>query len=98
MGDKDLRREKAEDDRKEKQVKAGGNVDGDGKRPQTEGRRPDIPEATRLQRDDLIKVLDEVQAMIQETQRSPIDKEKVKDIDRRLRWARNPEKDPNSAL
>ncbi|BGO92177.1 hypothetical protein NBRC10512_000908 [Rhodotorula toruloides] len=98
LGDKDLRREKAEDDRKEKQVKAGGNVDGDGKRPQTEGRRPDIPEATRLQRDDLIKVLDEVQAMIQETQRSPIDKEKVKDIDRRLRWARNPEKDPNSAL
>ncbi|BGP25370.1 cyclin H [Rhodotorula toruloides] len=86
LSDKDSRRGKAEDDRKEKQIKAGGNDYEDGKRPEKEGRRPDAPEAKTLQRDRLLKVLDEVQTMIQEMQRSPVDKEKVKDIDRRLRY------------
>ncbi|GAA5867335.1 hypothetical protein JCM3774_003550 [Rhodotorula dairenensis] len=52
-----------------------------------------------LGRDELIgAVLDRVQSVVQDAQKNPIDKARVKEVDLRLRWARNPEKDPNSAL
>ncbi|GAA5940602.1 hypothetical protein JCM1841_000655 [Sporobolomyces salmonicolor] len=46
----------------------------------------------------MIQLLDQVGEMVLEVQRTPLDKAKVKDADRRLRWASNPEKDPKSAL
>jgi len=42
------------------------------------------------------RLLNEVGAVVKESK--GIDKERVKDIDKRLKWARNPEKDPSSAL
>lgn len=36
--------------------------------------------------------------MIQNAIKNPVAKEAVKAVDQRLKWARNPEKDPNSAL
>lgn len=44
------------------------------------------------------KLLKEIGEMVTMSQKNPIAKEKVKDIDKRLKWARNPEKDPSSAL
>ncbi|KPV77706.1 uncharacterized protein RHOBADRAFT_51524 [Rhodotorula graminis WP1] len=55
-------------------------------------------EPQQLEQDVLLRLLDEVQGMIQEQQRNPVDKDKVREVDRRLKWARNPEKDPKSAL
>ncbi|GAA5890588.1 hypothetical protein JCM8208_004924 [Rhodotorula glutinis] len=55
-------------------------------------------EPAQLEQDVLLRLLDEVQGMIQEQQRNPVDKDKVREVDRRLKWARNPEKDPKSAL
>jgi len=55
-------------------------------------------EPAQLEEDVLLQLLDEVQGMIQEQQRSTVDKDKVREVDRRLKWARNPEKDPKSAL
>ncbi|GAA5967467.1 hypothetical protein JCM21900_004843 [Sporobolomyces salmonicolor] len=46
----------------------------------------------------MIQLLDQIGEMVLEVQRTPLDKAKVKDADRRLRWASNPEKDPKSAL
>ncbi|GAA5934803.1 TFIIH complex kinase subunit CCL1 [Sporobolomyces koalae] len=46
----------------------------------------------------MTRLLIEIGETIQDVQRHPIEKDKVKDIDKRLRWARNPEKDPNSLL
>lgn len=55
-------------------------------------------EGGRLEREALVKVLEEIGEMIMEAQRNPVDKARVKDVDMRLKWARNPEKDPKSAL
>ncbi|GAA5848299.1 hypothetical protein JCM9279_001002 [Rhodotorula babjevae] len=55
-------------------------------------------EPAQLEQDALLRLLDEVQGMIQEQQRNTVDKDKVREVDRRLKWARNPEKDPKSAL
>lgn len=43
-------------------------------------------------------MLDAVEATVVHGQKHPVDKARVKEVDLRLRWARNPEKDPNSAL
>lgn len=51
-----------------------------------------------LEQTELERVLDQVQSMIEEGQKNPVEKARVKEVDLRLRWARNPEKDPNSAL
>lgn len=51
-----------------------------------------------LEQNELRCVLDQVQSMIEEGQKNPVEKARVKEVDLRLRWARNPEKDPNSAL
>lgn len=44
---------------------------------------------------DLLVEIGEVILTAKET---PVDKAKVTEVDKRLRWARNPEKDPKSAL
>ncbi|GAA5964990.1 hypothetical protein JCM3765_004819 [Sporobolomyces pararoseus] len=51
-----------------------------------------------LERTKMIKLLQEIGEMITNCQKNPVAKDKVKDIDKRLKWARNPEKDPSSAL
>lgn len=48
--------------------------------------------------DELVRCLEEIVAMIQWVVANPVKKEVVKGVDQRLKWARNPEKDPNSAL
>ncbi|GAA6061324.1 hypothetical protein JCM10212_003214 [Sporobolomyces blumeae] len=53
---------------------------------------------TAAEVDTVLEILDEIQEVVRDAQRNPVDKERVKEVDRRLRWARNPEKDPNSAL
>ncbi|BGP40863.1 hypothetical protein JCM10450v2_004867 [Rhodotorula kratochvilovae] len=53
-------------------------------------------EPPQLEHEGLLHVLDAVQTMIQE--RKTVSKERATEIDRRLKWARNPEKDPKSAL
>jgi len=42
------------------------------------------------------KLLKEIGEVVKESK--GVDKERVKEIDKRLKWARNPEKDPSSAL
>ncbi|BGP56168.1 hypothetical protein JCM8202_005936 [Rhodotorula sphaerocarpa] len=51
-----------------------------------------------LERAEVGRVLDAVEATVVHGQKHPVDKARVKEVDLRLRWARNPEKDPNSAL
>ncbi|KAL8291802.1 hypothetical protein RQP46_002060 [Phenoliferia psychrophenolica] len=51
-----------------------------------------------LARDELVECLDQITEMIQNAIANPVAKEKVKEVDQRLKWANNPEKDPNSAL
>lgn len=77
-------------------IPSGGAVDG-------EGRLPGQPERAQqlggeLEQAEMGPVLDKVQATIVHGQKHPVDKARVKEVDLRLRWARNPEKDPNSAL
>jgi hypothetical protein len=55
-------------------------------------------EGEELEREALVEVLEEIGEMITEAQKNPVDKARVKDVDMRLKWARNPEKDPKSAL
>ena len=55
-------------------------------------------EEEELEQNELGPVLDQVQSMIEDGQKNPVEKARVKEVDLRLRWARNPEKDPNSAL
>ena len=63
------------------------------------GRDDAVASATEeLEQNELRGVLDQVQSMIEEGQKNPAEKARVKEVDLRLRWARNPEKDPNSAL
>ncbi|GAA5871504.1 hypothetical protein JCM16303_000776 [Sporobolomyces ruberrimus] len=52
----------------------------------------------QLEQEVMEKLLKEIGEMVTMSQKNPIAKEKVKDIDKRLKWARNPEKDPSSAL
>ena len=54
--------------------------------------------ASVLERKDMLRLLQEIGDTITHSQKNPIEKEKVKDVDKRLKWARNPEKDPSSAL
>ncbi|GAA5889368.1 hypothetical protein JCM5296_006342 [Sporobolomyces johnsonii] len=61
-------------------------------------KRGDEGERALVEAEVMRKLLDEVGEMVLEVQRNPLDKAKVKDADRRLRWASNPEKDPKSAL
>ena len=51
-----------------------------------------------LERTKMVKLLQEIGEVITNCQKNPVAKDKVKDIDKRLKWARNPEKDPSSAL
>ncbi|TNY19432.1 cyclin-like protein [Rhodotorula diobovata] len=92
----------------EEKLRAGAAVpregrDGGGEGRKEEGGEGGAPgreegEPAQLAQEELLRLLDEVQAMIQEQQRSTVDKNKVREVDRRLKWARNPEKDPKSAL
>lgn len=51
-----------------------------------------------LGQDELRRCLEEIGEVVREMGRCPVDKGKVTEVDKRLRWARNPEKDPKSAL
>ncbi|GAA6051471.1 hypothetical protein JCM3770_004548 [Rhodotorula araucariae] len=87
-------------ERDERRVRVGAaRDDGEADKPD-EGADADADagagEPPQLDHEALLEVLDEVQAMIQE--RKTVSKEKATEIDRRLKWARNPEKDPKSAL
>ncbi|KAA1117486.1 hypothetical protein PGT21_008953 [Puccinia graminis f. sp. tritici] len=48
--------------------------------------------------DPLTQYLQTLSELLIQAQRKPIDKDRVTAVDRRLRFCRNPEKDPNSAL
>lgn len=61
-----------------------------------EGSKGDEPPA--LEHAALLRLLDEIQAMVQDAQKYVVDKARATEIDKRLKWARNPEKDPKSAL
>ncbi|GAA5836634.1 hypothetical protein JCM11251_002683 [Rhodosporidiobolus azoricus] len=71
-----------------------------------EGRLAEVPKrqeregegAARLRHEALLKVLDDIQQMIMDAQNNKVGKQEAIALDRRLRLARNPEKDPNSAL
>ncbi|GAA5891756.1 hypothetical protein JCM6882_006196 [Rhodosporidiobolus microsporus] len=54
--------------------------------------------APPLGHEALLRVLDEIQSMVNEAQTKRVGKQEATTLDRRLRLARNPEKDPNSAL
>lgn len=54
--------------------------------------------AEEVEREQLVRVLEMVGDVVRMAQETPVDREKVKEVDKRLRWARNPEKDPKSAL
>ncbi|GAA6012916.1 hypothetical protein JCM11491_006225 [Sporobolomyces phaffii] len=51
-----------------------------------------------LERTQMTRLLQEVGALVTHIQKNPVAKDRVKDVDKRLKWARNPEKDPSSAL
>lgn len=51
-----------------------------------------------LEKERLVDLLVEIGEVIMEAKENPVDKAKVTEVDKRLRWARNPEKDPKSAL
>ncbi|KAI5479387.1 cyclin H [Pseudohyphozyma bogoriensis] len=51
-----------------------------------------------LAQGELLEYLDEAGRLIQAAEKNPVDKQAVTEVDKRLRWARNPEKDPKSAL
>ncbi|KAK4054194.1 hypothetical protein OIV83_001220 [Microbotryomycetes sp. JL201] len=53
---------------------------------------------TELDTEKLIDVLALIGDVILEAKENPVDKVKVTDIDKRLRWARNPDKNPNSLM
>lgn len=53
---------------------------------------------TKLETDRLVDVLAEIGETILEAKEHPVDKALVTQVDKRLKWARNPEKDPTSAL
>jgi cyclin H len=46
----------------------------------------------------VLKMLQEIEIIIREVQKNGVDRAKVTEVDKRLKWAHNPEKDPNSAL
>lgn len=50
-----------------------------------------------MQLDDLVGVLEGIGEIVKSCG-SKVDVEVVREVDKRLRWARNPEKDPKSAL
>ncbi|KAK4701463.1 cyclin H, partial [Phenoliferia sp. Uapishka_3] len=62
------------------------------------GRGKEVERDEDLAHDELLKCLEEIGEMIQMAIKNPVAKEAVKAVDQRLKWARNPEKDPNSAL
>ncbi|KNZ45519.1 hypothetical protein VP01_802g4 [Puccinia sorghi] len=53
---------------------------------------------TTLGLDPLLRHLQDLSQILIHAQHKPIDKDRVTAVDRRLRFCRNPEKDPNSAL
>ncbi|KAK4054680.1 hypothetical protein OIO90_003492 [Microbotryomycetes sp. JL221] len=58
----------------------------------------DQTDLNELDKQRLIDVLVHIGEIILQTKENPIDKTRVTEIDKRLRVARNPEKDPNSLL
>lgn len=54
--------------------------------------------ADQLAREQLVDALVDIGEAILDAKDNPVDKAKVTEVDKRLRWARNPEKDPKSAL
>jgi cyclin H len=57
------------------------------------------PATFQLTADDLIVQIKELAAELERfAATSPVDLERVREVDKRLRYCRNPEKDPNSAL
>lgn len=67
-----------------------------------EGRREEkgkgVAEEGSLEVQALLDLLREIGGVLEKAAETPVDKEAVTEVDRRLRWARNPEKDPKSAL
>ncbi|MBW0539554.1 hypothetical protein O181_079269 [Austropuccinia psidii MF-1] len=61
-------------------------------------RIPSSTSSSTLQFDSLIAELNPLVKLLIQAQQTPIDKDRVTAVDRRLRFCRNPEKDPNSAL
>jgi cyclin H len=51
-----------------------------------------------LEKEKVVDLLVEIGEVILTAKENPVDKAKVTEVDKRLRWARNPEKDPKSAL
>lgn len=51
-----------------------------------------------MEHDALRECLVEIGELILEAERKGVDTEAVREVDIRLRWARNPEKDPKSAM
>ncbi len=46
----------------------------------------------------VLKMLQAIEIVIREVEKNGVDRAKVTEVDKRLKWAHNPEKDPNSAL
>ena len=46
----------------------------------------------------VLKMLQEIEVVIREVEKNGVDRAKVTEVDKRLKWAHNPEKDPKSAL
>lgn len=57
-----------------------------------------VGDGTELDAERVVDLLVEIGEAILEAKENPVDKAKVTEVDKRLRWARNPEKDPKSAL
>lgn len=74
-----------------------GVKEGRRKQPE-EGKGKEVAEEGSLEVQALLECLKEIGAVLEKAAETPVDKEAVTEVDRRLRWARNPEKDPKSAL
>lgn len=55
-------------------------------------------EAMEKEQKDLRHTLEIIAEVIREVEKNGVDRAAVTEVDRRLSWAHNPEKDPNSAL
>ncbi|GJN91207.1 hypothetical protein Rhopal_004225-T1 [Rhodotorula paludigena] len=101
LGVKEGKKDAAERRREEvnAQRKGKGKDGGEGlATPQGDGEGSQSDEPPALEHAALLRLLDEIQAMVQDAQKNVVDKARATEIDKRLKWARNPEKDPKSAL
>ncbi|KAM0751623.1 cyclin-like protein [Meredithblackwellia eburnea MCA 4105] len=62
------------------------------------GWREGVKTEEDIQKEELLKVLDEIGQVVTDAIKNPVSKEAVRIVDQRLKFARNPEKDPDSAL